>query len=215
MEESTEPTLGGFLEETALFTDADEDDGGRDKVMLMTIHSAKGLEFDNVFLIGMEDGIFPGSRSLDNEDDMEEERRLAYVAVTRAKKQLYVTSAGRRMIFGQTQHNVTSRFIREIGKEHYIKQDNYTKNKDMHDNSVTEVQSLSLQQQIAMAKRQTAVKATNTTYEAGERVSHKIFGEGTIISATPASNDYMLEIAFDKVGTKKIMANFAKITKLN
>ena len=215
MEESTEPTLGGFLEETALFTDADEDDGGRDKVMLMTIHSAKGLEFDNVFLIGMEDGIFPGSRSLDNEDDMEEERRLAYVAVTRAKKQLYVTSAGRRMIFGQTQHNVTSRFIREIGKEHYIKQDNYTKNKDMHDNSVTEVQSLSLQQQIAMAKRQTAVKATNTTYEAGERVSHKIFGEGTIISATPASNDYMLEIAFDKVGTKKIMANFAKLTKLN
>lgn len=215
MEESAEPTLGGFLEETALFTDADEDDGGRDKVMLMTIHSAKGLEFDNVFLIGMEDGIFPGSRSLDNEDDMEEERRLAYVAVTRAKKQLYVTSAGRRMIFGQTQHNVTSRFIREIGKEHYIKQDNYTKNKDMHDNSVTEVQSLSLQQQIAMAKRQTAVKATNTTYEAGERVSHKIFGEGTIISAIPASNDYMLEIAFDKVGTKKIMANFAKLTKLN
>ena len=215
MEESAEPTLGGFLEETALFTDADEDDGGRDKVMLMTIHSAKGLEFDNVFLIGMEDGIFPSSRSLDNEDDMEEERRLAYVAVTRAKKQLYVTSAGRRMIFGQTQHNVTSRFIREIGKEHYIKQDNYTKNKDMHDNSVTEVQSLSLQQQIAMAKRQTAVKATNTTYEAGERVSHKIFGEGTIISATPASNDYMLEIAFDKVGTKKIMANFAKLTKLN
>lgn len=215
MEESAEPTLGGFLEETALFTDADEDDGGRDKVMLMTIHSAKGLEFDNVFLIGMEDGIFPGSRSLDNEDDMEEERRLAYVAVTRAKKQLYVTSAGKRMIFGQTQHNVTSRFIREIGKEHYIKQDNYTKNKDMHDNSVTEVQSLSLQQQIAMAKRQTVVKATNTTYEAGERVSHKIFGEGTVISATPASNDYMLEIAFDKVGTKKIMANFAKLTKLN
>ncbi len=215
MEESDEPTLSGFLEETALFTDADEDDGGNDKVALMTIHSAKGLEFDNVFLIGMEDGIFPGSRSLDNEEDMEEERRLAYVAITRAKKQLYVTSAGRRMIFGQTQHNVTSRFIREMGKEHYIKKDNYSKNKDVHDNSVTETQSLSLQQQIAMAKRQTAVKTSNTTYEAGERVVHKIFGEGTVISATPAANDYMLEIAFDKVGTKKIMANFAKITKLN
>ncbi len=215
MEESDEPTLSGFLEETALFTDADEDDGGNDKVALMTIHSAKGLEFDNVFLIGMEDGIFPGSRSLDNEEDMEEERRLAYVAITRAKKQLYVTSAGRRMIFGQTQHNVTSRFIREMGKEHYIKKDNYSKNKDVHDNSVTEVQSLSLQQQIAMAKRQTAVKTSNATYEAGERVMHKIFGEGTVISATKAANDYMLEIAFDKVGTKKIMANFAKITKLN
>ena len=215
MNEAEEPTLSGFLEETALFTDADDDSGADDKVLLMTIHSAKGLEFDNVFLIGMEDGIFPGSRSLDSEDDMEEERRLAYVAITRAKKQLYVTSAGRRMIFGQTQHNVTSRFIREMGKEHYIKQDNYTKNKDVHDNAVTEVQSLSLQQQIARDKRQSAVKVSNVTYEAGERVAHKIFGEGTVISATPVANDYMLEIAFDKVGTKKIMANFAKISKLN
>lgn len=215
MDEAEEPTLSGFLEETALFTDADDDSGADDKVLLMTIHSAKGLEFDNVFLIGMEDGIFPGSRSLDSEDDMEEERRLAYVAITRAKKQLYVTSAGRRMIFGQTQHNVTSRFIREMGKEHYIKQDNYTKNKDVHDNAVTEVQSLSLQQQIARDKRQSAVKVSNVTYEAGERVAHKIFGEGTVISATPVANDYMLEIAFDKVGTKKIMANFAKISKLN
>ena len=215
MDEAEEPTLSGFLEETALFTDADDDSGADDKVLLMTIHSAKGLEFDNVFLIGMEDGIFPGSRSLDSEDDMEEERRLAYVAITRAKKQLYVTSAGRRMIFGQTQHNVTSRFIREMGKEHYIKQDNYTKNKDVHDNAVTEVQSLSLQQQIARDKRQSAVKVSNVTYEAGERVAHKIFGEGTVISATPVANDYMLEVAFDKVGTKKIMANFAKISKLN
>ncbi len=215
MEQSDEPTLSGFLEETALFTDADEDDGGNDRVALMTIHSAKGLEFDNVFLIGMEDGIFPGSRSLDSEDDMEEERRLAYVAITRAKKQLYITSAGRRMIFGQTQRNVTSRFVREMGMEHIVKKDNYTKNKDDHDSGVTEVQSLSLQQQIARDKRQSAVKTSTATYEAGERVSHKLFGEGTIITATPVSNDYMLEIAFDKVGTKKIMANFAKITKLS
>ena len=215
MEQSDEPTLSGFLEETALFTDADEDDGGNDRVALMTIHSAKGLEFDNVFLIGMEDGIFPGSRSLDSEEEMEEERRLAYVAITRAKKQLYITSAGRRMIFGQTQRNVTSRFVREMGMEHIIKYDNYTKNKDDHDSGVTEVQSLSLQQQIARDKRQSAVKTSTATYEAGERVMHKIFGEGTIISATPAANDFMLEIAFDKVGTKKIMANFAKLTKLS
>lgn len=215
MEQSDEPTLNGFLEETALFTDADEDDGGNDRVALMTIHSAKGLEFDNVFLIGMEDGIFPGSRSLDSEEEMEEERRLAYVAITRAKKQLYITSAGRRMIFGQTQRNVTSRFVREMGMEHIIKYDNYTKNKDDHDSGVTEVQSLSLQQQIARDKRQSAVKTSTATYEAGERVSHKLFGEGTVITATPVSNDYMLEIAFDKVGTKKIMANFAKITKLS
>ena len=215
MEQADDPTLSGFLEETALFTDADEAEGDNDRVALMTIHSAKGLEFDNVFLIGMEDGIFPGSRSLDSEEDMEEERRLAYVAITRAKKKLYITSAGRRMIFGQTQHNVTSRFVREMGREYIVKKDNYTKNKDDHDNGVTEVQSLSLQQQIARAKRQSTVKTAAATYEAGERVMHKIFGEGTIISATPAANDFMLEIAFDKVGTKKIMANFAKLTKLS
>lgn len=215
MEQADEPTLGGFLEEAALFTDADSDDGSDDKVVLMTVHSAKGLEFENVFVIGMEDGIFPGSRSFDREEDMEEERRLAYVAITRAKKQLYITSAGRRMIFGQTQRNVTSRFVREIGRELIDKTDNYSKVKDDHDNSVTEVQSLSLQQQLARAKRQAAANTSDTTYEAGERVLHKIFGEGTIISAKKMSNDYMLEIAFDKVGTKKIMANFAKLLKLN
>lgn len=213
MEQSDEPTLSGFLEETALFTDADDAETD-DKVALMTIHSAKGLEFDNVFLVGMEDGIFPGTRSLDSEEDMEEERRLAYVAITRAKQRLFITSAGRRMIFGQTQRNVTSRFVREMGRERIIKKDNYTKFKDEHDNGVTEVQSLSLQQQIARAKRQSTVKASAVTYEAGERVKHMLFGEGTIISALPTANDYMLEIAFEKVGTKKIMANFAKLTKI-
>jgi DNA helicase-2/ATP-dependent DNA helicase PcrA len=102
-----------------------------------------------------------------------------------------------------------------MGREYIVKKDNYSKNKDDHDNGVTEVQSLSLQQQIARAKRQSTVKTAAATYEAGERVMHKIFGEGTIISATPAANDFMLEIAFDKVGTKKIMANFAKLTKLS
>lgn len=214
MERSTEPTLGGFLEETALYTEADGDDGSIDKVTLMTVHSAKGLEFDNIFVIGMEDGIFPSSRSLNSEEDMEEERRLAYVALTRAKRQLYITSAGRRMIFGQTQSNVTSRFVREIGKELIDKKDNYSKFKNDRDSGVTEVQSLSLQQQLAREKRQSSVNTSNMTYEAGERVLHKLFGEGTVISALPVSNDYMLEIAFDKVGTKKIMANFAKLSKL-
>lgn len=214
MEQSSEPTLGGFLEETALYTEADGDDGSIDKVTLMTVHSAKGLEFDNVFIIGMEDGIFPSSRSLDSEEDMEEERRLAYVAITRAKRRLYITSAGSRMIFGQTQRNVTSRFVREIGRELIDKKDNYSKIKDDRDSGVTEVQSLSLQQQIAREKRQSSVNKSNMTYEAGERVLHRLFGEGTVISVLPASNDYMLEIAFDKVGTKKIMANFAKLQKL-
>lgn len=212
------PTLGGFLEEIALYTEDDSDNGSDDKITLMTIHSAKGLEFDNVFLIGLEDGIFPGSRSFYNDDDMEEERRLAYVAITRAKQQLYITSAGRRMIFGQTQRNVKSRFIAEIGMENITKKDNTAVGASIpeKDNDVMEVHSSSLQQQLARNKRQTASSAGNPAadYVAGDRVQHKIFGEGTILSVTPMSNDAMLEIAFDKVGTKKIMANFTKPKKI-
>ncbi len=218
MNSSEEPTLGGFLEEIALYTEADSDDGSDDAVMLMTIHSAKGLEFENVFIIGLEDGIFPGSRSFDNEADMEEERRLAYVAITRAKKQLYVTSARKRMIFGQTQRNVTSRFIREIGRELINKIDSAAEKRieEDHDNEVTEVQSLSLQQQLARDKRQANLsKSESVVYEIGERVRHSIFGDGTIISVKHMANDAMLEIAFEKVGTKKIMANYAKLKKID
>lgn len=218
IQNSEEPTLGGFLEEVALYTEADRDDGGDDKVTLMTVHSAKGLEYDNIFVTGLEDGIFPSSRSLDSEEDTEEERRLAYVAITRAKRKLYITSASRRMLFGQTQHNVTSRFIKEIGRELIIKNDNAAavKNRiEERDNSVTEVRSSSLQQQLARDKRQTGASAKETvTYTAGERVLHSIFGEGTILSVRQMSNDAMLEIAFEKVGTKKIMANYAKLKKL-
>ena len=218
MRSTENPTLNGFLEEIALYTEADSDDGTDDKVVLMTIHSAKGLEFNNVFVIGLEEGIFPNSRSVDDEEELEEERRLAYVAITRTKNQLYIISAGKRMIFGQTQSNVTSRFIREMGMELINKKDNTAALKAaIADIENTEVQSLSLQQQLARNKRQvTPVSATETTvYKTGERIMHKIFGAGTVLSVTPASNDAMLEIAFDKVGTKRIMANFAKLTKLD
>lgn len=213
-----EPTLNGFLEEITLYTEADGDNQEEDKIMLMTIHSAKGLEFDNVFLIGLEDNIFPGARSFYNDEDMEEERRLAYVAITRAKKQLYITSAGRRMLFGQTQRNVKSRFITEIGMEHISKKDNSAVKRSIpeRDNVVTEVHSSSLQQQLARNKRQTSATVSGSVgdYSVGDRVQHKIFGEGTILKVTPAANDTMLEIAFDKVGTKKIMANYAKPKKI-
>ena len=216
MNSAEEPTLGGFLEEVALYTEADRDDGSEDRVTLMTIHSAKGLEYDNVYITGLEEGIFPSSRSIDSEEDIEEERRLAYVAITRARAKLYITSASRRMLFGQTQHNVTSRFIKEIGRELIIKNDNAAAVKsriEESDNTVTEVRSYSLQQQLAREKRQTGVKET-ATYEVGERVAHSIFGEGTILSVKPMANDSMLEIAFEKVGTKKIMANYAKLRKV-
>ena len=217
MEQAEEPTLGGFLEEVALYTEADRDDGSGDKVTLMTIHSAKGLEYDNIFVVGMDDGIFPSSRSFDSEDDMEEERRLAYVAITRAKKRLYLTNASQRMIFGQTQRNVTSRFMREIGSELIEKHDNAAamkKHLEENDKSVTEVRSATLQQQLARSKKASSAPKEAVTYTAGEKVSHSIFGEGVIVSVTPMSNDSMLEIAFDKVGTKKIMANYAKLKKL-
>ena len=193
------------------------DDGSDDKVTLMTIHSAKGLEYENIFVVGMDDGIFPSSRSFDSEDDMEEERRLAYVAITRAKKRLYLTNASQRMLFGQTQRNVTSRFMREIGSELIEKHDNAAamkKHLEENDKSVTEVRSATLQQQLARSKKASSAPREAVAYAAGEKVSHSIFGEGVIVSVTPMSNDSMLEIAFDKVGTKKIMANYAKLKKL-
>lgn len=219
MNENDEPDLSGFLEEVALYSEADRDNSTDDRVTLMTVHSAKGLEYENVFVIGLDDGIFPSSRSFDSEEDMEEERRLAYVAITRAKKKLYLTNARQRMIFGQTQHNVTSRFMREIGSELVEKHDNAAAMKNrlaQEEKTVTAVHSATLQQQLARNKMHagSAAAKESVTYTAGEKVLHNVFGEGTILSVKPMSNDSMLEIAFDKVGTKKIMANFAKLKKL-
>lgn len=217
MNEADEPSLSGFLEEVALYSEADRDDGSDDKVTLMTVHSAKGLEYKNIFVIGLDDGIFPSSRSFDSEADMEEERRLAYVAITRAKEQLYLTNASQRMLFGQTQRNVTSRFMREIDPSLIEKHDHAAamrKQLGESDKTLTEVHSTSLQQQLARNKSRSVGAKTSETYTAGERVSHNIFGEGTIVSVKPMANDSMLEIAFEKVGTKKIMANYAKLKKL-
>ena len=214
MKESDEPTLNGFLEEVALFSEADRDDGSDDRVTLMTVHSAKGLEYDNVFIIGLDDGIFPSSRSFDSEEDMEEERRLAYVAITRAKKRLYISSAVQRMLFGQTQRNLTSRFIREIDGSLIERHDNAAAMKNRiadGANQVTSVHSSTLQQQLARNRTQSR---ESVDFSAGERIAHNIFGEGTILSVKKIAGDAMLEIAFDKVGTKKIMANYAKLKKL-
>lgn len=217
MNEADEPSLSGFLEEVALYSEADRDDGSDDKVTLMTVHSAKGLEYKNIFVIGLDDGIFPSSRSFDSEADMEEERRLAYVAITRAKERLYLTNASQRMLFGQTQRNVTSRFMREIDPSLIEKHDHAAamrKQLGESDKTLTEVHSTSLQQQLARNKSRSVGAKTSETYTAGERVLHNIFGEGTIVSVKPMANDSMLEIAFEKVGTKKIMANYAKLKKL-
>ncbi|MGN0613704.1 MAG: ATP-dependent helicase [Porcipelethomonas sp.] len=215
MNDAEEPSLNGFLEEIALYTDLDKMDADTDAVTMMTIHSAKGLEFTNVFAVGMEDGIFPGMRCMDSDEELEEERRLAYVAITRAKKRLFLSSASQRMLFGSTQRNFTSRFIKEIDKSLIEKHDNtITENTDKP--AVQEVKSMSLQQQLSRnrQKPRTGAAAADADYQTGERVKHNIFGEGTVLSVKKMGNDAMLEIAFDKVGTKKIMANFAKLQKI-
>ncbi|MBQ8435841.1 MAG: UvrD-helicase domain-containing protein [Oscillospiraceae bacterium] len=214
MNDAEEPSLNGFLEEIALYTDLDKMDAGTDAVTMMTVHSAKGLEFTNVFAIGMEDGIFPSGRCLDSDEELEEERRLAYVAITRAKKNLFVSSASQRMLFGSTQRNFTSRFIKEIDKSLIEKHDNTIIDNTDKPPVNHEVKSMSLQQQLSRNKKKAAPAVSGDEYSVGEKVKHNIFGEGTILSVKKMASDAMLEIAFEKVGTKKIMANFAKLQKL-
>ncbi len=210
-----EPTLSEFLAEISLYTDIDKLDEQTDKVVLMTVHSAKGLEFSNVFLIGMEEGIFPGQRSLGSEADLEEERRLAYVAITRARKKLYITKASQRMLFGMTNRNLTSRFVKEIKKELIEKIDATAGIASQQDNPIGTVGSIGLAQQLSKKNSMSKPQAKNNiVFTVGDRVKHSVFGEGTVLKVTPAANDNMLEIAFDKVGTKRVMANFAKITKI-
>lgn len=215
--QAEEPSLSGYLEEISLYTDVDKLDENSDTVVMMTMHSAKGLEFPQVFVVGVEEGIFPGTRSLESEADMEEERRLAYVAITRAKDKLYITNAAQRMLFGQTSRNVQSRFIKEIDTDLIDKIDSTTRSSRSSGGPIKAYNAYTLQNQIAHKKAETESTAqirVNIDYSVGDRVLHNIFGEGTILSVKKMSNDSMLEVAFEKVGTKKLMANFAKISKI-
>ncbi len=216
-EEAEEPSLSGFLEEISLFTDVDnlEDDG--DYVVMMTVHSSKGLEFPSVFVVGLEENIFPSQRSImESEAEVEEERRLAYVAVTRAKKELYLLHSSERMLFGITNRNRRSRFIEELPDELLNEESEGLIRSDVTQTRSFKNQNsgISLEKQLAAKKRAEVKTVSNQDFEVGNRVSHNIFGEGTILTAKKMANDTMLEIAFDNKGTKKIMANFARIKKL-
>ncbi len=212
--DADEPTLSGFLEEIALYTELDRYDENGDYVSLMTIHSAKGLEFDTVFTVGMEEKIFPSARSSDNPEDIEEERRLAYVAITRAKKHLYLTYATSRMLFGRTEYNHVSRFIKELPEECIEEQEDMLLSAQKEQEKINRsVRSgISLQQQMAL--RNSSQSGETQQFSAGDRVLHRIFGEGMILSAVEMGGDTLLEIAFDTKGTKKIFANFARLVKL-
>ncbi|GEM_PF-52701 len=198
------PTLAGFLEDVALYSEADGASDDEARVNLMTLHSAKGLEFPVVFIIGMEEGIFPSSRCLDDISDMEEERRLAYVGITRAKRRLYLTHAVRRTLFGNTNFNMRSRFADEIDTEHITDENARLRQR------VKEFSAPKVQGPVGLPRRSAAV--SNIDYKPGMRLKHRVFGEGTVIKVTPMGNDHLLEIAFDTQGTKKVMAKFAKMT---
>ena len=213
-----EPTLDGFLADISLYTDLDKMNNNDNCVTLMTIHSAKGLEFDNVYVIGMEDGIFPSSRSMYNPDDLEEERRLAYVAVTRARKKLRLIHASQRMLFGTTSKNIKSRFLKEINPDVVIKEDRVSTIVPASAKSKTHsaMNTMSLQQQLSAKKNHKSELVTGKNrieYSTGDRVKHDKFGDGLVLSVKPMGNDALLEIAFDEYGTKKIMSNFAMMKK--
>lgn len=221
-EENPEGTLSDFLEEVSLITDIDNYDNNADSVVLMTVHSAKGLEFPVVFLPGMEENIFPGMASVYVPSEVEEERRLAYVAITRAKEELYIFHAESRMIFGMTNRNRVSRFVEEI-PETLIE---HTRSRDYSARPVSmpsfggakpfgeALKTKSVAEAGGFMPKPRVKPAPAGTYRVGDTVLHKAFGTGLIVSATPMANDTLLEVAFDKVGTKKLFANFARLTKV-
>ena len=198
-------TLGAFLEEISLMTDIDNYDAETDSVVMITLHSAKGLEFPVVFIPGMEDGVFPSMQTIMEAGELNEERRLAYVGITRAKEKLYLLKTRERMLFGSTTHNRESRFVTEIPSSLTER----TGNENTFAARQFEYQP---QQKFdPFAKKKPAAAVSKNHYSVGNTVFHKVFGTGLVITATPMGNDTMLEIAFDKVGTKTLMANFAKM----
>ncbi len=240
------PTLSGFLEEVALVADIDGLDENSDYVVLMTLHSAKGLEFPNVYLAGMEDGLFPSYMSITSDDatnEIEEERRLAYVGITRAKEHLTITSARMRMVRGETQFNKVSRFVKEIPKELMSgevyepkKRDDeiagngagsYRKAKEAFRKTPTYGTEYATTFNTSRTKtpvytpvsNQKSFAGKNTTggltYKVGDRVSHMKFGAGEVMAIVEGGRDYEVTVDFDKVGTKKMFASFAKLKKID
>ena len=220
-EQGQSATLSGFLEEIALIADIDSVDPDQDYVLLMTLHSAKGLEFPRVFLVGMEDGIFPSYMSIvsDDKSDLEEERRLCYVGITRAMEDLTLTSARQRMIRGDVQYNKVSRFVREIPRELVdLGQEAQEKKKIVAD-MIAADSSLAKMKMTMAAKpfkpREFKVtKAASLDYEVGDTVRHIKFGVGIVKDIVDGGRDYEVTVDFDKVGVKKMFAGFAKLKKL-
>ncbi len=251
LEENEDGDLEGFLEEISLLSDVDDmnsKDNQKDCAFLMTLHSAKGLEFPVVFLVGMEEGLFPSRQSLGEPSGIEEERRLAYVGITRAKEKLYMTNTNCRVMYGSTTRNPQSRFVNEIPDEYFEEKttsenysgygwngysSNYKKPSFQGFGGYTDSYNgdfgseeyegpygdSSKMRQYKQARKISAVskkptESSSVSYSVGDTVKHKAFGTGVVISVSPMGNDNLIEVAFDKAGTKKLMANYAKLEKV-
>ena len=239
--ENAENSLGDFLDSIALVSDVDNLDESTDAVTLMTMHSAKGLEFDNVFLVGMEEGLFPSKRSIEEDAQTEEERRLCYVAITRAKKHLFITNTKKRTLYGSTTYSIPSRFIDEIpenllsetsieNKENkgarnnqntwldseYKRVETYLSNRNrVSENIERKVRpsiGVSVDSFLKNLAGNNQVKSNNTLkYKVGMEVKHKKFGIGIIENIEPEGDDFKLEIMFDGSGFKRLMANYTPL----
>ena len=212
MENEPEPSLAGFLEEIALYTDIEQYNDSDDAIVMMTMHSSKGLEFPHVFLVGLEDGLFPGMRAIGEPEEMEEERRLCYVAITRAKKTLTISHARQRMIFGRTSAALQSRFLKEIPPECVVRKGSVAPQKP----SYAALNQGYYAPRPAKAKYPESSIAPKSTASSGylelnkgDMVLHAAFGRGLVLSVLKMGGDALLEIAFDDIGTKKLMAKTA------
>ena len=214
------PTLAGFLEEIALYTDLEQYNESDDAVVMMTMHSAKGLEFPHVFLVGFEDGLFPGMRAIGDAEEMEEERRLCYVAITRAKQTLTITHAKQRMLYGRTSAALPSRFLREIPEECVVRKGGYRRvqessfGQESGYSSYSSYPSYSMPARKPQTRRVESAMVVNTKaayleLNQGDMVMHAAFGKGLVLSVLKMGGDALLEIAFDDIGTKKLMAKTA------
>ena len=206
IENAEVPTLSGFLEEIALYTDLEQYNDSDDAVVMMTMHSAKGLEFPNVFLVGFEDGLFPGMRAIGDAEEMEEERRLCYVAITRAKQSLTISYARQRMLYGRTSAALPSRFLKEIPEECVVKKGGYR---------VAQPNAIPAAPQPRRPKYNTGNSMASQSaapvldLNPGDMIQHAAFGRGMVLSVMKMGGDALLEIAFDDIGTKKLMAKTA------
>ena len=215
IKETGDESLAGFLDEVALYTDIDSYDREADCAVMMTMHSAKGLEFPNVFIVGAEEGLFPGARCIGDPEEMEEERRLCYVALTRAKEHLYLTCARQRMIFGRTTMNLPSRFVEEIPPEHLDRA-----GFDPHRQGARQEERRGARS--AAQKRPPrwetvphapappkAPEKKAPAFVLGDRVVHTAFGRGEITKMTPMGGDALIEITFEGPGVKRLMLRAA------